>query len=658
MYRMTTAMNTSTWYNAIMTWNASGKTLSFYVNNTLQTTTSSDYIGRDTSALVIGSTGTNRFSNSIIDQTFLTNNILTQQQVTEIYNNGAGIKYNKLYYFSESGSDLNTGLSPSSPYKTIEKANTLTNYNGLLFKSDERFEGQLNINTSGAIDQNIIISKYDNGESPILSASNIVSGWTLHSGNIYKTSLTGYTTQVFINDIKANSARFPKTGYNNITSVTSNSLFSSTDINSGISYTNAIAIIRCNAWIILTKDIIGSTGQTISLSSTTSEDLNVGDGFILTNKLDFLTEPGEWYHDNITNTLYLWTFSGDTPSNYTIRVNKNVNGINIGSNDNITIDNLNIMQNNISIKSDGGNSNIIIKNCYFKNSDSKGIDILYEGENWLIKNNTFENINHYGIFGYLKNSTISYNNIENIALLDNLDITGMGKGITLETVSGKAIHIEGESNSFYKNNINNVAYSGLAFYGSNNNVEYNYIQNVCLYKEDGGAIYTYGGNESNPINTGSTITYNFIEGSYGSQLGLSNHTLEGHGIYLDNYSGDITINNNVVKNISSWGIFIHQGKLNNINNNVIINCKSTIGQSLDTGINEIKNNTMIASNLLGNQRLITERLCTYTHIYSGNTYYSPYSNDNLFLKNPNFLMYHSYPNFLMYHLYPNFLMYH
>jgi hypothetical protein len=83
-------------------------------------------------------------------------------------------QFNRKFYFSSSGNDtLNTGLSVTSPYKTIAKARSLVLQPGdmLLFKRGETFTGQLSIAYNGNAQFPIYIAAYGAGERPLLSGT-------------------------------------------------------------------------------------------------------------------------------------------------------------------------------------------------------------------------------------------------------------------------------------------------------------------------------------------------------------------------------------------------------------------------------------------------------------------------------------------------------
>lgn len=536
------------------------------------------------------------------------------------------------------GSDANDGLTPATAIKTLDAVNSLDLSGAIrkvLFKRGQTWEGTITVPNSGDITNPVIFGAYGTGAKPKILGSELITGWTLHSGNIYKATVADAVSQVFVDNSRMTSARYPKTGVFSITTVNSTTQFVSTSLNTSINYAGAKWIGRTNAWVMITKDVTTSVTNTLTLNSAPTEGLNVGEGFFLTNKLDFLTAPGEWYYDSATTTLYLYTPGGESPAEYEVRATTTATGLSLSGYDYVTVDGLDFLHYKTGVTTTAGANNIAIKNCEFTGIDGKGIDLAYTCSNWLIENNRLEGMNHYGIFGYTANTIIKDNVFKDIALFENLGISGMGQGITLESVAGKAIHIEGDDNTISYNDVQNIGYSGIAFYGANNIIEYNFVKNACMVKDDGGGIYTYGVNEANPINAGSIIRYNIVDGVLGNNIGISAE-VSSHGIYLDNYSGGVTVTNNVVYHASGSCVFLHQGKENIVENNLLFDARYIVLTSDDTGINTIRNNTMYALNLVlmsGSikQKMVAERLCSYVHLYSGNSYFNPYNTDDMFM---------------------------
>jgi uncharacterized protein (DUF2141 family) len=88
------------------------------------------------------------------------------------------------YYVSTSGDDANSGISKTTPWKTLNKVST-TNFSpgdSILFRSGEIFVGNLVISSSGTSGNPIIYGKYDTGARPYLAAQGAVKN-TIYSYN-------------------------------------------------------------------------------------------------------------------------------------------------------------------------------------------------------------------------------------------------------------------------------------------------------------------------------------------------------------------------------------------------------------------------------------------------------------------------------------------
>ena len=124
---------------------------------------------------------------------------------------------------------------------------------------------------------------------------------------------------MFIDDSRIRIARHPNNGYFYVGSVRSSREFSCNDLDGGINYTGASWFGRTGVYHTPTQTVSSSSSTTITLDAAPHKDLGAGEGFILMNKLEFLDQAGEWYYDASSNTVYLWTPGGDSPSNYSVR---------------------------------------------------------------------------------------------------------------------------------------------------------------------------------------------------------------------------------------------------------------------------------------------------------------------------------------------------
>ena len=76
----------------------------------------------------------------------------------------------RVYYFAAAGDDSNDGLTPATPFKTLEKASSLADKENkeltyFLFNRGDTFRGQLNCGS------NCVYAAYGKGDKPIITAS-------------------------------------------------------------------------------------------------------------------------------------------------------------------------------------------------------------------------------------------------------------------------------------------------------------------------------------------------------------------------------------------------------------------------------------------------------------------------------------------------------
>ncbi|MBK6285925.1 MAG: right-handed parallel beta-helix repeat-containing protein [Draconibacterium sp.] len=321
------------------------------------------------------------------------------------------------YYVSSSGNDSNNGTSEAAPWKTLAKVNSFTPKPGdqILFKRGDEWSGSITVNASGTSSSQIIYGAYGTGDEPKIYGSEKITGWTKHSGNIYKATFNTSINQLFLNDSRMKAARHPNTGYLSTTTINSTSSFTCDALNSSINYIGATWVGRTVAYATVTLKVVSSSGKTLTLSEAPYANLNTNEGFILVNKLEFLDSAGEWYYDNTSKTVYFWTPNGDTPSNYTVSGSTNDNGIVISGKNYVTIKDLEILNHKKYGITLSGNY-ITIDNNVVSNPDARGIDVAL-GSYCNISNNTVSGANHSGIFTYSSNCNITDNQVNDMFYL-------------------------------------------------------------------------------------------------------------------------------------------------------------------------------------------------------------------------------------------------
>lgn len=113
-----------------------------------------------------------------------------------------------IYYVDASnGNDNNNGLSESAAWATLARVNVTKLVPGdtVLFKRGEIWRETLLISNSGIPGKPITFGAYGVGINPLFGGADRVTGWTLHSGSIYRKVLTGWMNkpnQVFENGVR------------------------------------------------------------------------------------------------------------------------------------------------------------------------------------------------------------------------------------------------------------------------------------------------------------------------------------------------------------------------------------------------------------------------------------------------------------------------
>jgi len=97
------------------------------------------------------------------------------------------------YVDATNGNNTNGGTSPSTAWKTIAKVNSSSFNPGdsILFKREQMWREKLIVPSSGSVGNPITFGAYGAGGDPIINGADLVTSWTLYSGNIYNAITSG-----------------------------------------------------------------------------------------------------------------------------------------------------------------------------------------------------------------------------------------------------------------------------------------------------------------------------------------------------------------------------------------------------------------------------------------------------------------------------------
>jgi hypothetical protein len=559
------------------------------------------------------------------------------------------------YYVSSSlGKDTNDGKSESAPFASIQKVNTLALQPGdrVLFKCGDVWRANpLILSWSGTTSAPIQFSSYPAGcpVQPVLSGSRQITGWVYDSGNIYFANLPAIDfpygiNQLFRRDSRLTLGRWPNLndpggGYSAITAHTAGSSQLVDDTLPSGNWIGAVVHIKNIRWSMVDRQVTSSSSYTLYLNKGLSCLISswgscVDWGYFINNSLNTLDQDGEWYYDQALRRVYLVSTSG-IPDQIEGSVVLEAGASRLGgimlSNGAATafvsIDHL-VVKNwfNDGIGTPAGMTNeiyhdITIQDVTIKDVDASGINLTswlqrpadgllgHRGGNRMrVANTLIDGANDFGVTGYFAQSTFEHNTIENIALIRNLNASGMGCGLSSDecTENGDGFRIRtdfvsnsGSGNTLRFNRIDKIGYNGVDIFGPDTTLENNFITQACFSKADCGAVRVFGGN-----NLASTPVYNIhlidnvildipgnVDGCHPSRAAF------GMGLYIDHYSRDVETRGNTIINTTVSGI-LYQQSTGQILNNTVFNASSGVEYSSQIDLGGSETRVSMAGNIM------------------------------------------------------------
>ena len=453
------------------------------------------------------------------------------------------------YYVSVKGDDSSSGLSPKTPWKTINKVNTefyrMKPGDRILFKRGERFYGALKISRSGTSGSPIIISAFENGPSPVISGFIEISGWKIEGNGIYSKAFKSESNPkvVLLNGINTPLGRWPNSGWMTIDSHTGLRSLTDDVLGSEPNWKGAEVVVRSRTWVIDRRKIADHAGNTLTYASLSYEPVN-GNGYFIQDHINTLDQQGEWYYNE--STFFMYFGSGSDPENNIVKISNIDYLTSIVNCNHISIENLCFEGANIHCFNLKNADFISIKNCETKFNGENGINAVNGCDYLTIRNNSVSQSNNIGIF--IETSS-THCNILNNKVEYSGSLPGMGQS---GDDSYSAIYCQGHYSLISHNSITNTGYIGIRWGGQSSEVSFNFINYTCLCKDDGGGIYSY-----EDENTDKTIKYNIVLNGKARPEGWHYYeTVRAHGIYVDG-ADNINISNNTVAFNDGSGIYIN-----------------------------------------------------------------------------------------------------
>jgi len=487
----------------------------------------------------------------------------------------------KNYYFSNAGNDKNSGVQTVKAFKSLDKLSGLTLKAGdsVLFRRGDTFTGEIVVRQSGKAGKPIVFSAYGKGDLPILSGAVRLNNAIKNSALQQFFAIDRRVLKLYINDKKQTLARMPNSGYLTIGEGIGKIGFKS-ELNEPDGYwTGATIGMRTIDWVFEHRDIASFENKVLKFTFPSRYNLTKGYGYFLQNKPELLDTIGEWYSSEKELSIIFHQQLNTQKVEGVVYQNAFVLLPNVK---NISIKSLQIEKyadNGIWVQHDSKDIDI---------DQNKIINVGYIGV-WLdtlvnnvnVKYNVIEDVAGRGVSGIRnQNCNIEHNKIRRIGLWPGEGISGVNgmEGIVIENQEKNHALSNASNNRIAYNEVDSTGYAGIRMDGKNSVCEFNVVRNTSLKLNDSGAIYCFGKVKNRTHD--NRISNNLIINAVGNTEATPSNEMATNGIYIDNNSTQILVENNTIIHVSSNGIFVNDGSpKNTIRGNTTFDCEAGIAFS-------------------------------------------------------------------------------
>ena len=521
-------------------------------------------------------------------------------------------------FVSPDGYDIDGGEDIDNPVKTIrrafEQARLRKNEPVTIYLKDGVYEItqpiKLGNKDNRSIDYPLVIKPYENGK-PVISGGRKISDWQQQDNGVWTTQLDQvkngqwYFTQLFVNGQRRNRAKVPNDGFLRVAGFPDGARdvhyhkdcqrfeFKPGDIRSDWHNLDDVEVIVYHFWTDshLPIQSIDTENNIVTFKHKagkvfTDDFTSDGARYIVENVYEELDAAGEWYLDRKTGLLSYMPLPGEDTSTTEVYAPASPALIDINGDaqaiqpvENISFEGIDFAYTNFYLPPGNSNdsqgsssvpaaitlngcSNIAFKDCKIRNTGTFAFDISQGCSGIKLHGNMMTDLGGGGvrINGGNENSHPLLRTGNN-TVSDN--IIGPYGTVYPSAVGVLLMHTFG--NEVSHNEIHHGWYTGVSVgwhwgyqrsISRDNLVEFNHIHHIGQgLLSDMGAVYTLG------VSPGTKIRNNLIHDIDANHYG-------GWGIYNDEGSSHILVENNIVYNTKFAGYNIHYAKEITVRNNI------------------------------------------------------------------------------------------
>ena len=301
-----------------------------------------------------------------------------------------------------------------------------------------------------------------------------------------------------------------------------------------------------------------------------------GNRYMLMGALAGLDSPGEWFLDEASGTVYLWTLDGTSPAEHRVEVKQRDLAVDLSKRSFIEVKGVDVM---------GGAVGMIdAEDCLLENCNLRYMEHIREYPGGKVpqtpnrvtgKRNTWRRC----LVAYGATTAVSMAGEDNALIncvIHDANYLGSGRGgLDLDRSVGARV----EHCTIYRAGRDTIHHGG----SKRISLQYNDLSDGNMLNNDAGAIYCWGTDGE-----GGVIAYNRIHDNP--------HC---NGIYLDNFSSNFIVHHNVVWGSGSDALHINSDALNHqIYNNTVTQNRKAFGTYCYAAYTPTMKGTRIVNNLV------------------------------------------------------------